>query len=197
MLRVLFQSFRAVIVLTVLTGVLYPLAVTAVARLPFKERALGSRISVGGKLAGSALIGQPFSKPEYLWGRPSAAGSGYDATSSGGTNQSPVGGDAIARVVSERLRLKAANPDAPGEPPLLLVTASGSGLDPHISPEAARWQVPRIAKARGVAADRIARLLDDANLGLIEGRTLGVLGEPRVNVLLFNIELDKQFPLAR
>jgi K+-transporting ATPase ATPase C chain len=192
MIRVLLQSLRAVLVLTLLTGVLYPLGVTAVARVAFKEQALGSRIyDKSGKLVGSALLGQPFSKPEYFWPRPSAAGSGYDATSSGGTNQSPVGDDAIARVTSERARLRAANPDAPGEPPLLLVTSSGSGLDPHISPEAAEWQAPRVAKARGIDVTRVTALVEE--LAAEGRRAFGVLGEPRVNVLELNIELDRRF----
>ncbi len=192
MIRVLLQSLRAVLVLTLLTGVLYPIAVTAVARYPFRDQALGSRVyDRSGKLVGSLLIGQPFSKPEYFWPRPSAAGSGYDATSSGGTNQSPVGADAIARVTSERLRLKEANPEAPGEPPLLLVTSSASGLDPHISPEAAEWQAPRVARARGIELARVTALVDE--LAAEGRRTLGVLGEPRVNVLELNLELDRRF----
>jgi K+-transporting ATPase ATPase C chain len=197
MIRVLLQSLRAVLVFTVLTGILYPLAVTAVARIAFKEQALGSRVHdrSGRLLIGSSLIAQGFSTPEYFWPRPSAAGSsGYDATSSGGTNQSPVGSDAIARVTSERLRLKVANPEAPGEPPLLLVTSSGSGLDPHLSPEAALWQAPRIARARHLKdVTRVTSLVED----LTEPRTFGVLGEPRVNVLELNLELDRRFPLGR
>jgi K+-transporting ATPase ATPase C chain len=198
MIRILLQSLRAVVVLTVLTGVLYPFAVLVAARVLFKQAALGSRVyDRTGKLVGSSLIGQAFSKPEYLWGRPSAAGNGYDATSSGGSNVSPVGSDAITKIQAEEARLKAANPDAQGEPPLLLTTASASGLDPHISPEAALWQVPRIAKARGVTdPSRIARLVKD-QLEDSGGRSFFVLGEPRINVLEFNIQLDQLFPLSR
>jgi K+-transporting ATPase ATPase C chain len=191
MIRVLLQSLRATIVLTAITGALYPVAVMAVARLAFHEKSLGSRVrNPKGDLIGSSLIGQSFSKPEYLWGRPSAAGNGYDAQASGGTNVSPVGSDTIARIKAERDRLVAANPEARGEPPLLLVTTSASGLDPHLSPEAAAWQFPRIAKARGI---EVARL--EALLGVMtEGRTLGVLGEPRLDVLEFNLELDRLYP---
>jgi len=192
MLKTLLQSFLAVVVLTAITGGLYPIAVLGAARLVLPENAAGSRVYDRGKLVGSSLIGQTFTRPEYLWGRPSAAGNGYDATASGGSNWSPVGSDCTTRISSERARLKAANPDAPGEPPLLLLTASGSGLDPHLSPEAARWQLPRIAKARGIELSRVADLMDEP--GIIEGRTFGVLGEPRVNVLEFNRKLDERFP---
>jgi K+-transporting ATPase ATPase C chain len=189
MMKTLLQSLLATIVLTVATGVLYPAAVTAVARVALPGKAAGSRIDDrSGKLLGSSLVGQAFAKPEYLWGRPSAAG--YDATASGGTNVSPVGSDAVAKIAAERDRLKAANPDAPGEPPLLLCTASGSGLDPHISPEAALWQAPRIAKARRIDVARVKNLIEE----LTEGRTFGVLGEPRVNVLELNLKLDERFP---
>lgn len=190
-LHVLLQSLRTVLVLTVLTGAVYPLAVTAAARVLFPRQSLGSRVhDEKGTLRGSALIGQAFTQPRYLWGRPSAAGGGYDARASGGSNLSPVGSDIATRIAAERERLKAANPDAPGEPPLLLVTASASGLDPHVSPEAALWQVPRIAEARGVDQERVRALVQE----LTEGRTLGVLGEPRVNVLELNLELDRRWP---
>lgn len=193
-IRILLRSVRALLVLTVLTGVLYPLAVTAVARVCMGESSLGSRIhDRSGVLRGSSLIGQAFSRPEYFWGRPSGAGSGYDAAASSGRNVSPVGSDARDKVLAERERVKAANPGARGEPPLALVTASGSGLDPHLSPEAALWQVPRVASARGVDSSRIEALVND----LVVGRTFGILGEPRVNVLELNQELDKRFPLSR
>jgi len=194
MMRVLLQSLRAVLVLTVLTGVLYPLAVTVAARVCFKPQSLGSLVhDKNGVVQGSSLLGQPFSSPRYLWGRPSAAGNGYDATQSGGTNVTPVGSDTVARIRAERDRLKALDPDAEGEPPLLLVTTSASGLDPDISPEAALWQAPRIAKARGEKDDlRVRGFIED--MARDGSRTLGVLGEPRVNVLEFNRELDERFP---
>lgn len=195
MLKVLLQSLRALLVLTVVTGVFYPVAVLALARVVAPSQALGSRVTRRGTLKGSSLIGQTFTRPEYLWGRPSAAGSGYDATSSGGANVSPVGSETLARIAAERDRLEAANPDATGCVPVLLLTTSGSGLDPHISPEAALWQVPRIAKARGYEDARIRQLVFE--LAEQEGRTLGLLGEPRVNVLDFNLALDERFPVSR
>ncbi|HZU99682.1 MAG TPA: potassium-transporting ATPase subunit C, partial [Planctomycetota bacterium] len=134
-MKVLIQSLRAVLVLTALTGIVYPAAVLGVSRVIFHDASLGSRVyNAKHELVGSSLLAQGFSRPEYLWPRPSA--NGYDATNSGGSNVSPVGDDAVAKVTSERLRLKEANPEAKGEPPLLLLTASGSGLDPHLSPEA-------------------------------------------------------------
>jgi K+-transporting ATPase ATPase C chain len=142
-MRVLVQSLRAVVVLTVLTGALYPAAVMGVARVVFPQASRGSLVTdAQGQPAGSSLIGQSWTKPEYLWGRPSAAGGGYDAQASGGTNVSPVGSEIRTRITLERARLKAANPEAPGEPPLLLVTASASGLDPHVSPR------PRSGRSR-------------------------------------------------
>jgi K+-transporting ATPase ATPase C chain len=188
----LVRSLRATLVLTLLTGVLYPLAVTGAARLLFPRQAQGSRVTgVDGVLVGSSLIGQSFTSDRYVWGRPSAAGSGYDASASGGTNLSPVGDEVLARVAAERVRLVAANPDAVGPPPVLLLTTSASGLDPHISPEAAAWQAPRVAKARGVDPGAIRALIEE----LTEGRTLGVLGEPRVNVLGLNLALDRLYPM--
>jgi K+-transporting ATPase ATPase C chain len=192
--KTLLQSVRAVLVLTLLTGVLYPAAVLATAHVLFREKSLGSRVQDrGGTLRGSALIGQAFSRPEYLWPRPSL--NNYDATQSGGSNVSPVGSAAITRILAERDRLKAANPDAPGDPPLDLVTMSASGLDPDVSLEAALWQAPRIARARGTSISGVRRLIE--TLASAQGRTFGVLGEPRVNVLEFNLELDKDFPIAK
>ncbi len=185
-MKVLVQSLRAVLVLTVVTGVLYPAAVLAVGRVLFKDRSLGSRVyNAKHELVGSSLIAQGFTRPGYVWPRPSA--NGYDATNSGGSNVSPVGADAVAKVTSERLRLEEANPEAKGEPPLLLLTASGSGLDPHLSPEAALWQAERIAKARGRDVAVIRRIIEDS----VEPRTFGILGEPRVNVLEVNRRLDE------
>lgn len=190
MIRDLLPALRALLVLTAVTGVAYPVAVTVAGRVLFRDASEGSPLrDARGNKIGSALIGQRFEQPRYLQGRPSAAGSGYDGASSGGTNVSPVG-SAIATAVEERrAAVLAANPGA-GEPPLQLLTASASGLDPHVSPEAALYQVPRIAKARGASPTRVRDLV----LELAEGRTLGVLGEPRVNVLLFNLELDRRFP---
>lgn len=193
LLETLLPSLRATLVLTALTGVLYPLAVLGAARLLFPGQARGSlRKDAEGTLVGSSLIGQPFSAREYFWGRPSAAGGGYDPRASCGSNVTPVSADTIARVQAERDRLVASNPAAQGPPPLLLVTTSGSGLDPDISPEAAQWQVPRVAGARAADPTGVASLVSS----LAVGRTLGVLGEPRVNVLELNLALDERFPRA-
>jgi K+-transporting ATPase ATPase C chain len=187
----LVQSLRMVLALTVVTGGLYPVAVMTAGRLLFHDRSLGSRVTDSrGRLLGSSSIGQPFTQPRYFWGRPSAAGTGYDGQRSSGTNLSPVAADHVAKVRAERDRLVGANPDALGEPPLLLLTSSASGLDPHVSPEAALWQAPRVAKARGIAPARLRELIEERT----EGRTLGCLGEPRVNVLELNLELDRRWP---
>lgn len=189
LVETLLPSLRATLVLTALTGALYPLAVLGAARLLFPHQARGSLVKdAEGTLVGSSLIGQPFSRPEYFWGRPSAAGGGYDPRASCGSNVTPVSDETIARVRAERDRLVAANPGAQGPPPLLLVTTSGSGLDPHLSPEAAQWQVPRVAAARRVDAAGVAALVSE----LVVGRTFGVLGEPRVNVLELNRALDER-----
>jgi K+-transporting ATPase ATPase C chain len=183
-------ALRATLVTLVLTGVAYPLAVTGLAGLLFPAEAAGSLVADGhGTVVGSALIGQAFAGPGYLAGRPSAAGDGYDAASSGGANLGPTSAKLRDRVVAAIAALEAANPGAPGPVPVELVTTSASGLDPHVSPEAARWQAVRVARARGVAVERVVAVID----AQAEGRTLGLLGEPRVNVLLTNLALDRQF----
>jgi len=184
-------ALRATVVTLVLTGVVYPLAMTGLAQLLFPHQANGSLVAdENGQVVGSELIGQPFARPGYLWPRPSAAGAdGWDAAASGGSNLGPTSQKLRDRISGEIARLTAANPDAAGPIPADLVTASASGLDPHLSPAAALWQAPRIAAARGVAPERVQALLE-AN---VEGRTFGVLGEPRVNVLLVNLALDRQF----
>jgi K+-transporting ATPase ATPase C chain len=190
MVSTLIVGLRTALVTLVLTGVLYPLAVTGLSQVLFHEEANGSLVTnEKGQVVGSALIGQGFSRAGYFQPRPSAAGNGYDATASSGSNLGPTSQKLRERAMAEAERLRQENPEAPGPVPAELVTTSGSGLDPHLSPEAARWQVPRVARARHVAPERVLAVMDAHT----EGRTLGVLGEPRVNVLQLNLALDRQF----
>jgi K+-transporting ATPase ATPase C chain len=191
MMKTISTALRMTIVTIVLTGVIYPFVMTGLAQVIFPWRANGSMVTdERGQIVGSELIAQRFVNPAYLQPRPSAAGDkGYDPTSSGGSNLGTTSRRLQDRVAAEVKRLKAENPDTSGPIPADLVTTSGSGLDPHISPQGAFWQVPRIAKARGISPERI-RAVVDANL---EERTFGILGEPRVNVLLVNLALDRQF----
>jgi K+-transporting ATPase ATPase C chain len=188
---VLIVALRFTLVTLLLTGVAYPFAATALAQLFFPSRANGSLVTdVHGRVAGSELIAQSFTRPSYFWPRPSAAGDkGWDATSSAGSNLSVTSKKLHERIAAGAARLRRDNPDAEGPVPDDLLTASASGLDPHISPAAARWQVPRVAKARGVAAARVRQIVD----ATVEERELGFLGEPRVNVLVLNQALDQQF----
>jgi K+-transporting ATPase ATPase C chain len=187
-------AIRAAIVTIVLTGLIYPLVMTGLAQALFPWRANGSLVTdEKGQVVGSELIGEAFANPAYFQPRPSAAGEkGYDATSSGGSNLGSTSKKLQDRINEDLKRLKSENPEATGLVPTELVTASASGLDPHLSPEAMLWQLPRVAKARGVAPDRVKAVVD-AN---VEGRTFGILGEPRVNVLLVNLALDRQFGKA-
>ena len=189
-------ALRATLVTLVLTGFAYPLAVTGVARLLFPGRAGGSLVAgEGGRPVGSELLAQAFADPAYFQPRPSAAGDkGYDPMASGGSNLGPTSKKLRDQAAQTAERLLRENPGAPGPVPVELVTASGSGLDPHLSPASALWQVPRVARARGVAESRVRVAMQDA----VEGRDLGILGEPRVNVLLLNLALDRQFgrPIA-
>jgi K+-transporting ATPase ATPase C chain len=187
-------AIRTTIVTIVLTGILYPFVMTGLAQVLFPWRANGSLVTdEKGQVVGSELIAQGFVNPAYFQPRPSAAGEkGYDPTSSAGSNLGTTSKKLQDRVAGDLKTLKEQNPDAQGPVPVELVTTSGSGLDPHISPQGALWQVPRVAKARGITAERVKAVVD-AN---VERRTFGILGEPRVNVLLVNLALDRQFGKA-
>jgi K+-transporting ATPase ATPase C chain len=191
MLNTLLIALRVTLFTLLLTGVVYPLLVTGLAQVLFPRQAGGSLVrDEQGRIVGSELIGQRFSHPAYFQPRPSAAGErGYDPTASGGSNLGPTSQKLRDRAISDLERLKKANPEAAATVPVELITASGSGLDPHLSLEGALWQAPRVADARGVSPDRIAAVVR-TNL---QRRDLGFLGEPRVNVLLLNLALDRQF----
>jgi K+-transporting ATPase ATPase C chain len=179
------------VVTTVLLGIGYPLVVTGLAQTFFPDKANGQLIRNGGTVVGSRLIGQAFSSPGYFHSRPSAAGTGYDAANSSGTNLGPTNKKLVDAV---KAAVEDAQKDNPGAPvPVDLVTSSASGLDPHISPAAAAFQIPRVARERR-AGEADVRALVDAHT---EGRQLGVLGEPRVNVLELNLALDQRWPIAR
>jgi potassium-transporting ATPase KdpC subunit len=187
MFKQLIPALRATLLITIVTGLIYPGAVTAVCRVLFPDQAKGSFITQNGKIVGSSLIGQKFSKPEYFWSRPSAAGNdGYDPTASSGSNLGPTNQKLADRVKTAAEQFRKANPDFTGPLPADLLTTSGSGLDPHISPGSAEAQVARVAKARGIDAGNVRALVASNT----EGRTFGFLGEPRVNVLRLNLALD-------
>lgn len=192
MMKNLITAFLMTIVTTVLLGLVYPLAVTGLAQVIFPDHANGSLIHRSdGTVFGSRLIGQSFSSPGYFHSRPSAAGAnGYDAAASSGSNLGPTNQKLIDRVKVDVEKLQAENPGKPV--PIDLVTTSASGLDPHISPAAAEFQVPRIARERGMNESELRQLVTAHT----EGRQFGFLGEPRVNVLLLNLALDERKPLA-
>ncbi len=196
MVKNLVTSILMTIVTTILLGLIYPLAVTGIAQVVFPAKANGSLIMRGDTVIGSSLIGQPFSSPGFFRSRPSAAGAnGYNAdapgnsyTGSSGTNYAPTNKKLIDRVATDVATLQAENPGAPV--PIDLVTTSASGLDPHISPAAAEFQIPRVARERSVSEDRVRQIV----AAHTEGRQLGFLGEPRVNVLELNLDIDRQLP---
>jgi potassium-transporting ATPase KdpC subunit len=177
-------AFTIFALLTIITGIIYPLGLTGIAQLLFPHQANGSLIVMDGKVYGSKLIGQQFSAPKYFWGRPSAAG--YDATASSGSNYGPMN-PALKEIIQARIKnLKADDPNNPLPIPVDLVTASASGLDPHISVDAALYQVHRVAAARRLSEVQVKSLVDE----FTEGCQFGIFGEPRVNVLLLNLALD-------
>ena len=189
----MFSQLRAAVLvflaLTVLTGVAYPLAVTVIAQVVFPHQANGSLIERGGKLVGSELIGQAFDDPRYFWGRPSATTPAYNAAASTGSNLGPTNPAQLDAVKGRFEALQEAQPTDKRAIPVELVTASGSGLDPHISPAAAEYQVDRVAKARTLDPQAVRDLVVQHT----EGRTFAVLGEPRVNVLELNLALDANY----
>ena len=184
-MKLLKQSFLMSVWLTILLGLVYPAVVTGLAQILFPSKANGSLVVQNGAVIGSELIGQAFGDPRYFHGRPSAAGNGYDGLASGGSNLGPTSKALMDRVdgdVARERKAAAQGGSVPGD----LVTASGSGLDPDVSPAAAMWQVPIVAKARGIEETKVRAVIE----GAVVGRTFGVLGEPRVNVLKLNLALD-------
>lgn len=183
-------AFLMTIVTTVLLGLIYPLVVTGLAQVIFPQKANGQLIVKDGTVVGSSIIGQGFTGPQYFHSRPSAAGNGYDAANSGGSNLGPTNQKLLDRVRGDVAVAESENPSAPV--PIDMVTTSASGFDPHITPANAEFQLPRVAKARGITVDQLRAAVAKHT----ESRQFGILGEARVNVLELNLDLDSQFPLA-
>ena len=186
----LMPALRTTLVLTVLTGGIYPALITGLSQAIFPRQSNGSLIEADGKIVGSELIGQIFTRPAYFHGRPSAAGGGYDAANSAGSNLGPTNQRLVGRIKADLEKFHKENPTFSGPIPSDLLTTSASGLDPHISPASAYAQAERVARTRGISVAEVKRLVADHT----EGRQLGFLGEPRVNVLNLNMALDRQFP---
>ena len=190
MKRNLWISIAMTVVTTVLLGVIYPMVITGLAQVTFPRKATGQLIVKNGKVIGSKIIGQGFSGPQYFHPRPSAAGNGYDATSSGGSNMGPTNQKLLDGVKGYVASAQAENPSMPV--PIDMVTTSASGFDPHITPANAEFQLPRVARARAISVEELRGVVSKHT----EGRQFGILGEPRVNVLELNLDLDQQFPSA-